>query len=70
VLVSVERGQDDDLGRARTTPYRLGRGQAVGAGHADVHQYDVRSQPVDQPLHATTVARLADDADVRRAAEH
>src|SRR5205814_9973762 len=44
----------------------LRRLQAVHARHADVHDHDVRPAPLREGDRALAVARLADDADVRR----
>ena len=49
---------------------RGGGGNAVGAGHPDVHQDDVRGQVRRRGDRRRPVAGLADDVDVRRAAQH
>jgi hypothetical protein len=60
-------GEDEDGAVRHLLGQQLGRLEAVHAGHADVHDHDVRPAPLGERNGALAVARLADHADVRRA---
>jgi hypothetical protein len=64
VLVGVEGGQDDDLGRVAAGAQGLGGGQPVHRRHADVHEDHVGGVPVDHRQDLGAVAGLGDHADV------
>ena len=61
VLVEVERGQDDDLhvGQPVVLGDAAGGGEAVDAGHADVHEHHVGPQLEGQAHRLVAVGRLA-----------
>src|SRR5205814_7097711 len=66
VLVDLVRRDDHDAGAAqRGVGADLGgRLDPVEAGHADVHQHDVRPGPADHGEGVQPVGRLADDLDL------
>jgi hypothetical protein len=68
--VDVERGQHDDLRRGGAAPQRLGGGEPVHSGHADVHEHDVWMVLPDQPDCLGAVSRLGDHPQVGGNAEH
>src|ERR1700742_4039821 len=64
VVVEVERGQDEDPGAGKFRRDLAGRGDPVGAWHADVHEDNVRAQRPRHGDRGGAVARFADDLDV------
>src|SRR6266542_4131609 len=65
VLVVVERGEHDNLGRPSHLAHDCARsGQPVHLAHADVHQYDVRREPDGGFDRRVSVIGLANDDDV------
>ena len=71
VLVEREGGEHEHLGGAEpfVAADRSGRLEPVHARHADVHQHDVRAQPLGQPHRLVPVGRLSDHSDVGRGVE-
>src|SRR6185437_6087082 len=69
VVVKVERGQDEDPGAGQFGGDLAGRGDPVGAWHADVHEDNLRAQGPRHGDGGGTVARFADDLDVRLGVE-
>jgi hypothetical protein len=51
-------------------PQAARRGDAPDAGHAEIHEHDVRGVCVDEPRDLVAVAGLADDADALGPVEH
>jgi hypothetical protein len=70
LVVGVERREHDHLRRVVAAAQRLGGGEAVDAGHADVHQHDVGPVGVDRRVDLRAVGRLGHHADVLAAREH
>jgi hypothetical protein len=67
VLVELEGGQDHhpDAGQPWVGGDLPGGGQAVGAGHPDVHEHDVGGEFAGQADGLLTVAGFACHLDVR-----
>src|SRR5713226_9162780 len=65
VLVEVIGRQDDDLARDGSFGEAARRLDAVNAGHAKVHQDDVRMQRADGVDRGRSVGGLADDFEIR-----
>jgi hypothetical protein len=59
VVVGV-RGEHDDLGAGVVGADPTGRLDAVAAGHAQIHQHDVRGEFGDEPYGLLAVARRPD----------
>ena len=64
VVVDVERREDEDARRVGELADRHGRGEAVEARHADVHQHHVGRAAPDRLDGVGPVLGLADDRDV------
>lgn len=64
VLVQVERGEDEDAGAVSGGDDAAGRLDAVEAGHADVHQGDVRVEFGRHADRLGAVGRFAHDRHV------
>ena len=66
VLVALERGEDEDAAvpQLGVGADRGGRGEAVGAGHPDVHENDVRVMDPREVDGFGTVGRLRDHLQV------
>jgi hypothetical protein len=69
VLIGVERGQHDDLGRVGASAEQFGGGEAVDLGHPDVHEHHVRRIPVDRSEHLGPIGRLSHHVHVGRGVE-
>ena len=63
------RGEDQDRRVGHLLPDLLRRLEPVHAGHADVHDHDLRAAPLYERDRAGTVGCLTDHAHVRRARE-
>ena len=63
------RGEDEDGGVGHLLGEDLRRLEPVHAGHADVHDHDVRAAALGERDGGLAVGGLADHADVRRAGE-
>ena len=64
VLVDVERREDEHAALDAAQHNPPGRLDPVHAGHADVHQHDVREQPLGQLDGLGSVTGLGDDLDL------